>query len=151
MLPPVSRNGCNSTPVLASPQLRVSHISTWERSNPLALSVTWEDPYLCHTAGFQQLPDFSPSIIATCLHSLYKCRSRHMQGRKAKLTKFWKSGSWVRAMLNPSGIYKYFTTHPLMKRHFGDYNHPLFIYAPEVCETSMSHEESKVMITENKN
>ena len=131
MLPPASRNGCNSTPVLASPQFCVSHISTWESSNPLALSVAWEDP--CHIAGFQQPPDFSPPIVVTCRHSLYEWRTRHMQGRKAKLTKFWKSGSWVRAMLNPSGIYKCFTTHHLTIWHFGDYNHPLFI----LCSRSL--------------
>lgn len=102
-------------------------------------------PYLCHTPRLQRPPDFFPAL-ATCLHPLcMEWRVRYMQGRKADLTKFWKSVSWVRG---PSGIYKGFTTHPLIW-HFGDYNHPLFI----LCSRSLwdLNESWRILISNPKN
>ena len=76
---------------------------------------------------------FFPSHCHLPSFSMYEWRIGYMQGRKAKLTQFWKSGSWVRATLSPSGIYECFTTHPVTIWHFGDYNHPLFI----LCSRSL--------------
>lgn len=123
-----------------SPALRVTHKHTGGRC-PLGLPVAWEDSCLCHTPGLQWLPDFVP-LIATCLHPLcMQWRIRKMQARRAELTKFWKSGSWepLWALVASTGASQ---LTPWRYDILVTITFPSSLYAPEVCETSMSREES---------
>lgn len=79
-------------------------------------------------------------VLATCLHPLcMEWRIKYIQGMKAGLRKFWKSGSWVRG---PSGI----STNTAQLTPWYDIlvtiTIPSSFYAPEVCENLTSHEES---------